>query len=306
MKKIFVVSSINMDLTINSPRMPKEGETVEGDSFFISPGGKGGNQAVAASKAGCDTYLITALGNTFKDELLNSLKDNNVHTDYIDTVDNLSSGIAIIVLNDKNNRIIVDKGSNNSITKFLIDKALSIAQSGDILICGYEINVDATEYALTLAKEKGMITILNPSPVLDRLDLFDKVDYLILNEVETEYYTGINPTNKKKEIKALNLLSQICKGNIIITLGGNGSSTMINNEYVHIESYSNRLEVVDTIAAGDTYLGYFASKIVEGASLVDSLKYASCASALAVSKRGAQKSIPTKKEVEEFIKKENI
>ena len=81
---------------------------------------------------------------------------------------------------------------------------------------------------------------------------------------------------------------------------------MINNEYVHIESYSNRLEVVDTIAAGDTYLGYFASKIVEGASLVDSLKYASCASALAVSKRGAQKSIPTKKEVEEFIKKENI
>ena len=299
--KIFVVGSINMDLVINAPYMPKNGETITGSDFMTNPGGKGANQAVAAAKLGGDVYMVGSVGDAFGDELKNTLKGYGVKTDYVKHSKGISSGIAVIVVVDRDNRIILDRASNGLVDKETIDKALLKAQKGDILICQLEIPLNMVEYAFSRAKELEMTTILNPAPAIALPNgLLKLTDFFIPNQSETEIYTGIYPDTIDKAKEATYKLNEMGVKHVIITLGSKGSCTLLDGEYVQIKSYSYLVNVIDTTAAGDTFIGAFATKMSEGWNIKDSMNYASKASALTISKVGAQKSIPTKEEMDNF------
>lgn len=301
--KIFVVGSINMDMVVHTPYIPEKGETIQGSNFMINPGGKGANQAVAISKSKSETYLVGALGHTFSNELLNTLKQYKVKTNHIKTLTNVASGTAIILISNGDNRIIVDAGANHHVTKDDVDNALKHATKDDLLVMQMEIPIETIEYALKTAKKIGMTTFLNPAPAIKiNESIFPLIDYLILNQMECEFYTGIYPKDKDDVKKPAGELTKKGTQNIIITLGTNGSVFLNQqNEWTYVPSYP--VETIDTTAAGDTYIGYFVSLIAKQATIVDAMTYASAAAALCVTNEGAQQSIPEFKKVEAFIKK---
>ena len=246
--KIFIVGSINMDLVIKAPIMPDNGVTLTGSDFMMNPGGKGANQAVAVSKLGGNSYMVGCLGDAFSRDLKETLEEYKVNTDYIIKKDNVSSGIAVIVIVDGDNRIILDSGSNALVDKEAVDNAFKDAKEGDYCICQLEIPQETVKYAFSKAKELKMNTILNPAPAAKLIDgILNNTDYFIPNENETEMYTGIKPDTKENRVKAIKKLNEMGVKNVIITLGTNGSCTIENNEYVHVDSY--KVKAVDTTAA---------------------------------------------------------
>lgn len=294
--KIFVVGSINMDLVINAPFMPENGVTITGSGFMQNPGGKGANQAVAISKLGGDVFMVGGVGNTFDRELKDTLNGYGVNTTYIKKYDNVSSGIAIIVVVDNDNRIILDGGANKTLDKQLIDSALSNANEGDYLITQLEISQEIVKYAFMKAKEKGMITFLNPAPAAKLIDgIYENTDYFIPNQSETNFYTGIYPTSENECMKAILNLKKLGVKNVVITLGTKGSCSIQNNEYISVDAY--KVKAVDTTAAGDTYIGALATGLSENMSLKEAMDFASKASSITVQRRGAQKSIPYRNEL---------
>ena len=209
MKNVYVLGSINMDMVITTPYIPKEGETLMGSNFFLNGGGKGANQAVASAKQNVITYLIGNVGNdVFGKDLYSNLCDYNVDCEFVCKLNNSTTGVAMIIVHNNDNRIILDSGANFCVSNNQIDDALKTAQNGDIFVCQLENNLNAVVYGLKCAKEKNMITIFNPAPakVLDK-DIYNYVDYLILNETECEILSGINPIDVENTLKAYNTKS---------------------------------------------------------------------------------------------------
>ena len=204
----------------------------------------------------------------------------------------------MIIIHNNDNRIILDGGANHKISLSQIDEALKEAKENDIFITQLENNIDAVIYGLKQAKEKNMITIFNPAPakVLDN-DIYNYIDYLILNETECEILANVYPED---EDKINEVYKKLGVKNLIITLGSKGSLLVKENEIQAIKP--NKVNAVDTTAAGDTYVGVFASQIAKGISEIDALNYASIASSLTCLKEGAQQSIPYEAEVLEYIK----
>ena len=183
--RIFVAGSLNMDLTIRAPYVPQKGETVTGEGFMVTPGGKGANQAVACAKLGAKTLMVGCVGNAFGDELVASLQNCGADVRFVERRSGVSSGTAMIIVSDADNRIIIDKGANAEVNKELIDRALEEAEAGDYLVVQLEIERDAVRYALARAKEKGMITLLNPAPAAELpSDIFADCDYFLPNQSE--------------------------------------------------------------------------------------------------------------------------
>ena len=300
--KIYVVGSINMDLVIHAPFMPESGVTISGSDFLTNPGGKGANQAVAASKMQTPTYMIGGVGQAFGDELKNVLASYGVNTDHVKKFENASSGIAVIVVVDHDNRIILDPGANYAIDEALIDEGLKEAEAGDYLICQLEIPQAMVKYAFTKAKEKGMKTVLNPAPAAKLVEgILPSTDYFIPNQSECEFYTGIYPKDNESIKKAqTKLLDQGIK-NIVITLGLDGSCALVDGKNYQVEAY--KVEAIDTTAAGDTYIGSFVASLSKGLAVDEAMHFASIASALTVTKAGAQQSIPSFKDVLKIINK---
>lgn len=299
MKKVYVLGSVNMDMVITTPYMPAQGETLTGSNFFLNGGGKGANQAVAVSKQDVKTYLIASLGNdVFGNELYSNLVGYNVDTTHVKKLDGVATGVAMIIIHNNDNRIILDSGSNYKITHNQIDEALQNAEENDVFITQLENNLDAVIYGLKKAKENKMITVFNPAPAI-KLDkeVFNYVDYLIVNEGECELLSSINPNSDENILKAYHTLNV---KSLIITLGSKGSLYIHNDSIVKIEP--NKIKAIDTTAAGDTYVGIFASQLVKGVDVVDALKYASIGSSLTCLKKGAQQSIPYHNEISEYLK----
>lgn len=298
MKNIFVLGSINMDMVITTPYIPQEGETLTGSNFFLNGGGKGANQAVAAAKQNVKTYLIGNVGNDiFGNDLITNLNDYNVDTKFISKLNDVSTGVAMIIIHNNDNRIILDGGANHKVSFNQIDDALSHALEGDIFITQLENNFDAVMYGLKKAKENKMITIFNPAPAkqLDE-EIYNYIDYLILNETECEILSGLYPKNEET-IRII--YNKLHVNNLVITLGSKGSLLVKDDEILNIAP--NKVNAVDTTAAGDTYVGVFASQLVKSKTEIDSLNYASLASSLTCLKEGAQQSIPTEIEIIEYL-----
>lgn len=294
--KIFVVGSINMDLVIGAPFMPENGMTITGQGFFQNPGGKGANQAVACSKLGANTYMVGAVGDAFGEDLIKTLNGYAVNTSYVKRLKDVSSGVAVIVVVDHDNRIILDAGSNALVSHAMIDVALSKAEEGDYLICQLEIPQEEVLYAFKEAKAKGMKTILNPAPAAELLDgILPLTDLFIPNQSECQFYTGIYPNNEEKIKEAITKLQNLGVKNAIITLGTDGSATVSNNQLIKVEA--NKVKAVDTTAAGDTYIGALATKLSEGSTIKEAMEFASVASSITVTRPGAQQAIPYRNEV---------
>ncbi len=305
MKKVIVLGSLNMDLSILCDELPKIGETINGYDFLATPGGKGGNQAVAASKLGANTYMIGNVGkDIFGDQLVYSLKESGINTEYICVDSDTSSGVAVIICNNNDNRIILGNGANYSLNKEYVQKSLDeISTKGDIFLTQLENKYDLVKESIVHAKRNGMFTILNPAPAVECLDdlLYENLDLIILNQTECQLLSGVYPQEQEDLYKAFEFFAK--KGvEVIITLGESGSVYMKDSKLENIPA--RKVKVVDTTGAGDSYIGALCAELAEGSELGEALKFATDVAAVCVTRRGAQVSIPNKKEVKDIYKEE--
>lgn len=297
MKKIFVVGSLNMDLVIRVAKMPRAGETVTGGDFMTNSGGKGANQAVAVSKLGGKAYMVGCVGREFGAELIGALDGYGVNTKYVRRLDDVSSGIAVITVENGDNRIILDRAANGRIDCALIDEALSEASAGDYLMLQLEIALDIVEYALKKGKEKGMITMLNPAPAAELpSEVFALCDYFTPNQSEAEFYTGVYPKDEESAKKCAGILAGKGVKNLVVTMGSEGSASVTDGVFRKV--VANKVKAVDTTAAGDTYVGALAVKLGEGAEIEEAMIFAGKASAITVTRKGAQQAVPFRSEIE--------
>ena len=304
-RKIIVFGSLNMDLSIEANQMPKSGETIDGHSFFTAPGGKGGNQAVAAAKSGAQTYMIASVGrDLFGQELITSLSKNQVDCSYIAECEGVPTGVAVIVRSQGDNRIILNAGANHYVDTKEISNALQqLASKGDIFLTQFENKQNIVLEALKEAKSRGLFTVLNPAPAKEiPSESYKYIDLIIVNQSECELLTSIYPTTEEECKKAMAILFDAGVHSAIITLGVNGSVYGQADEFISVSGYS--VKAVDTTAAGDTYIGSFLYSFSNGETIAESMNYASKASALAVTKQGAQPSIPTRDEIISYFKEE--
>lgn len=301
MSDIYVLGSVNMDLVIHARKMPRSGETLLGSSFLMNPGGKGANQAVAVSLSGGHAKFIGAVGKAFGQDLLDALNAYHVDISNIKKHDDLSSGVAVILLSEDDNRIIVDAGANGRVDYALVEQALGDAEKGDYLLAQLEVPIPTIIEAFKLAKAKGLITCLNTAPAANLPDeAFAYIDYICLNQVETHYYTGVEPTdNYTAKLAGLHLLSKGVK-HALITLGERGALYVSKNSNQFVKSH--QVTALDTTAAGDTYIGSFLARLASGQTLLEAMEFAAAAAAICVTRSGAQQSIPTKAETLDFMR----
>lgn len=283
---IYIVGSLNMDLCIEAPYMPKEGETLTGSGFIMNGGGKGANQATAAAKLGGNVAMCGAVGgDLFGETLIKNLSAAGADVSHIKKCNDASTGIAVIVITGGNNRIILQKGANALLTEADIDEFLKTAKEGDIYLTQLENPIDIIGYGLKQAKAKGMFTILNPAPAnRDISAYFGYVDLITPNETELEIFGG----------KDALFDSGIKK--IVTTLGSRGYE-IADKEDAKIYPCI-KIKAVDTTAAGDTLCGGLAVGLAEGMGLEEACAFGSKAASIACTRKGAQQSIPTRKEVE--------
>ena len=296
---IVVVGSINTDLVINTARMPQIGETISGNGFCVNCGGKGVNQAVAAARLGGKVTFIGAVGNDENGRIsIENLNKNGIDTQHIATTE-INTGVAVITVCDGDNCIILDSGANSIVSKEIIDRNINVIKEADVVIMQLEIPIETATYIAKFAHDAGVQAILTPAPVTDLpSDLLRNTDVIILNETETEYITKIYPDTEENRLKCLEILKGYGVDAVIITLGAGGSVYTDGKTVKFQEAY--KTTVVDTTAAGDTFIGAFCMKMEEG--IENAVKYATAASSITVSRVGASKSISSGVEVYELIK----
>ena len=300
---IFVLGSINMDIVARVPYVPKQGETMSADKFYVNQGGKGANQAVAIAKMGGQVKMIGKVGNdAFGQELKETLSSYGVDVTNV-SQSNLTSGLAMIIVYENDNRIILDAGANFDIKESDVDEGLKDAKAGDILIMQLEVPLNIVEYASVKAKEKGMITILNPAPAKPLSDLtLSNTDILAPNESEAEILSGVNPTGDVELALSAKALYKKGVKKLLVTLGSRGSAVIEGQTITYVPA--RKVKAVDTTSAGDTFVGATALMLSQGKGLLESAQFATYASAITVQREGAAQSIPTLDEVQAFIDSE--
>ncbi|MFA5660331.1 MAG: ribokinase [Bacilli bacterium] len=304
MKKVFVIGSLNMDLVVHTDTFPRSGETVLGDSFFSNSGGKGANQAVASAKQGAQTFHMGAVGgDLFGQQLIDSLITYGVHCELIKTKE-CPTGIAMIILHNHDNRIIVSPGANYA---YSLEEAkqdlLEHAKPGDIVVFQLEIEKVIVEILIPFAKSLGLFVIFNPAPMIANIDplLFKSVDLLIMNEWEAKTLTNLDqePTKLQAIFEKLVTLGA---NDVIITLGERGGVFLYKGRISEYNPFVTK--VVDTTGAGDAFVGTIAAYLTKNMALPEAIKRASYVAALTVSRPGAQQAIPYKEEVDKMFKDE--
>ncbi|MFZ4527441.1 MAG: ribokinase [Undibacterium curvum] len=300
--QICVVGSVNMDLVFRTPRMPAVGETLHGHEFRQIPGGKGANQAVAAARQGADVRFIGAVGDDgFGDFSQQSLSADGISLTHLSRIPGVATGVAGILVEDNgSNSIVLAAGANASLTPAHIDAAAADIRSAQILLCQLETPLNTVTQAIATARAAGVKVILNPAPAQDLSpELLAQVDYLILNETEAGQLSGIAVTDNASAQAASEKLLSMGVGQVLLTMGGHGAQITQAGLSQFIPAI--RVDVVDTTAAGDTFVGAFAVGIANGLSLLEASQEAQYTAALTVTKLGAQTSIPQRAEVLAFM-----
>jgi ribokinase len=302
MAKIAVIGSINLDVVNRVRSFPAPGETIHSEGTEYSHGGKGANQAVAAAMAGAQVVMAGAVGtDPYGGQLVASLQGFGVDTALIAKKDG-NSGMAFITVDaSSQNQIILSEGANGQLTQGDIQ---GVWQLDDIraIVLQNEIPWETNREALKQARERGLHVVFNPAParVIEQ-ELLPCIGTLVLNETEAEFVTGITVGGEKEAVRAAEQLIKGGVGEVIVTLGAQGA-LYLARDGIRIFAEAFTVQAVDTTAAGDTFIGYYTALRAEGMPAERALKYATAASALAVTRKGAQTSVPAREEVERFLR----
>ncbi len=292
-QRIIVLGSSNTDFVIKADHLPKKGETITGGKFFMNPGGKGANQAVAASRLGGRVTLISKIGtDLFGKALLQVFEEEGINTAFVFTDTEHATGIALITV-DKNgdNCIVVSSGANAILLPADLQDAAEAINEFSLVLMQLETPLETVEYMAAIAFKKGARIILNPAPSKYLTDsLLSTLFILTPNKKEAEYLSGIAITSIESAAAAARKLALRGAHTVMITLGGDGVLVLFEDEITHIPAI--KVEAIDTTAAGDVFNGALAVCLSEGKTVLEAARYACKAAAVSVTRIGAQSSAP--------------
>ena len=292
-KKICVLGSLNIDLTVSMERFHQPGETVTGLDFNTFTGGKGGNQAVAAARLGGDVYMVGCVGSDAHGDLyMNTLRQEGVNTRFVEKTDEVSTGVALIEVDQAGeNRIVVVPGANHAVTTDLVSRSLEAITDSGVLLLQLETPVESVTHAAAIAKRNGLKVILDPAPVRPFSDaLYLLCDYITPNETELAALTGL-PTDTEED--AIFACSKLIKRGVKAVLhkrGAKGAMLVTKDGARMFPGF--RVDAVDTTAAGDTFNAGFAVGLAMDMPVDDAVRLANAAGALSTTAMGAQAAMP--------------
>jgi ribokinase len=296
---ILIVGSSNTDMVIKTEHLPGPGETVLGGNFFMTGGGKGANQAVAAARCGGDVVFITKLGDDiFGRQALQLFAEEGINTSYIFSDNNNPSGVALITVDSKGeNCIAVASGANATLSVHDLGTVDEVIKSASIVLMQLEIPLAAVAYVATIANQHNISVVLNPAPACALPDsLLSNVSIITPNETEAEILTGIKVNSIDTAEKAAMALSAKGIKTVIITLGSKGALVFHNEVFTHIPTIT--VDAVDTTAAGDVFNGALVVALSEGNDILHAVSFACRAAAISVTRLGAQASAPSRDEID--------
>ncbi len=298
MSEIVVVGSSNTDMVVKTPRFPEPGETILGGDFFMFPGGKGANQAVAAARLGGKINFICCVGDDiFGQNALEGYKKEGININGALIAKGEPSGVALITVNSEGeNEIVVASGANNLLSKTHLEGVSGQIQGADIILTQLETPIPVITHLANNCRENKQKLIINPAPAQELSDDILKELYLITpNETETRILTGIEVVDETSASRACEALFQKGVKNVLITMGSRGAFFM--NSEVHFTAKAQKVEAIDTTAAGDVFNGALAVCLAQNMSWQESIEFANKAAALSVTKMGAQTSAPYLNEI---------
>ena len=289
---VVVVGSINQDVIVRTPRFPQPGETIVGSGHFFGPGGKGANQAVAASRMGANTAMVGRVGDDgFGRDLTANLEEQGVDTGAIGVDDEASTGIAVITVDDKaENSIVGSLGANLELAPEHLEAHAPLITHAKVVLVQLEIPMQTVAAAAELAQGRF---VLVPAPAVDLpKSLLDQVDLLVPNRGELKLLTGSDDVEAAAG-------GMPC--DVVVTLGGEGALLVVDGEARRLPAFE--VEPVDTTGAGDAFAGALVAGLAEGMAVPEAALLACAAGALAVTKLGAQSAIPNRNEVEALVER---
>ncbi|MCS3403939.1 ribokinase [Pantoea sp. B566] len=303
--KLAVLGSINADHILNLAHFPRPGETVIGQKYQIAFGGKGANQAVAAGRAGANIAFIACVGaDDIGERICQQLAQDNIDTHPVEAVEGKSTGVAMIFVNGEGeNNIGIYSGANAALTPQYVERHQQVIAQADALLMQLESPLDSVLAAATLARQHQTRVILNPAPATKLSDdLLALIDIITPNETEAEILTGIAVNNDDDAARAAAALHEKGIATVLITLGRRGVWLSENGKGQRIAGFE--VNAVDTIAAGDTFNGAFITARLEGKAMHDAVRFAHAAAAIAVTRSGAQPSVPWRAEIDDFLQQQ--
>lgn len=303
--KLAVLGSINADHILNLAHFPRPGETVIGQKYQIAFGGKGANQAVAAGRAGANIAFIACVGaDDIGERICQQLAQDNIDTHPVEAVEGESTGVAMIFVNGEGeNNIGIYSGANAALTPQYVERHQQVIAQADALLMQLESPLDSVLAAATLARQHQTRVILNPAPATKLSDdLLALIDIITPNETEAEILTGIAVNNDDDAARAAAALHEKGIATVLITLGRRGVWLSENGKGQRIAGFE--VNAVDTIAAGDTFNGAFITARLEGKAMHDAIRFAHAAAAIAVTRSGAQPSVPWRAEIDDFLQQQ--
>jgi ribokinase len=304
--KLIVVGSINMDVVNRVHAHPLPGETVNGIETVYNSGGKGANQAVAASLSGAGVTMIGAVGtDVFADELTDSLNNYHVDAGYVLRKEG-TSGMAFITVDAAGeNSIILSKGANGKLLPDDLPAHRDLFKAADALLLQNEIPWETTRYAMKLARHTETVVFFNPAPAMAVPDeALADIDWLVLNELEAEAISGLSVADETSALKGAHVLLNRGVSRVVLTMGEKGA-VYVDKQGGTIRVPAFRVAPVDTTAAGDTFIGTLAAAVLQGHDTKQALMFASAAAAITVTRKGAQHSIPRREEIERFLQQQS-
>lgn len=300
--KLVVLGSINADHILNINHFPQPGETVIGKQYTVAFGGKGANQAVAAGRSGADISFIACVGDDdIGERVRKQLASDHIDTQPIEAIKDTTTGVALIFVNAEGENVIgIDAGANKAVTPEYLDRYKQQVIGASALLMQLESPLETVIAAARIAKDNGTQVILNPAPACELPDeLLARVDMITPNETEAEKLTGIKVENNEDAACAAKALHDKGIATVIITLGSKGVWLSQSGEGQLVAGF--RVKAVDTIAAGDTFNGALVTALLEGQPMDSAVRFAHAAAAIAVTRPGAQPSVPWRKEIDDFL-----
>ncbi|KGA31532.1 ribokinase [Pectobacterium odoriferum] len=300
--KLVVLGSINADHILNLEQFPRPGETVIGEQYSVAFGGKGANQAVAAGRSGADIAFIACVGeDDIGTRVCQQLSKDNIDVSAVEAISGETTGVALIFVNaDAENMIAINAGANAAVSTDYLHRHQQHIIDASALLMQLESPLETVIAAAKLAHEHQTKVILNPAPARELPDeLLSLVNMITPNETEAQFLTGITVETEEDAARAAQVLHDKGIETVLITLGSRGVWLSENGQGQRIPGY--RVKAVDTIAAGDTFNGALVTALLENKPMSSAVKFAHAAAAIAVTRRGAQPSVPWREEIDAFL-----